>query len=97
MATDSYDIGDKPRLTGTFTDITLAVFDPTDVNLTVKSPLGISTTYTYAAAEITRASTGVYTYDLLLDRAGLWNYRWFSTTDGVAQTGEIIALADPTD
>jgi len=96
VAAVSYDVGDKPKLTATFTDSTGTLFDPTDVSLTIKSPLGVITTLVYPT-NITKVSTGVFTYDISLTRAGLYNYRWFSPTDEVAQTGEIIALADPTD
>jgi len=96
MATDSYDKGDKPRLTATFTDITLALFDPTNVFLSVQDPSGKVYSYSYALADITRASTGVYTYDLLLDKSGKWDYRWYSTSDPLAESGSIIARPDPT-
>jgi hypothetical protein len=53
--------------------------DPTTVSLTVTSPSGVVTTYTYAAAQITRTTTGVYTKDITCTEADLWQYVWTGT------------------
>lgn len=66
------------RLSNTFTVSEVAT-DPTTVALTLTSPTGTATTYTYAAAEITKDSTGVYHRDVTCSEAGEWVYRWVGT------------------
>lgn len=46
--------------------------DPTTVSFIVTDPAGTVTTYTYAAAEITKSATGVYTKDIACPTAGRW-------------------------
>ena len=55
------------------------VTDPTTLTITVEDPSGNLDSYTYAAAQVAKTSTGVYYYDLALDEAGTWSYRWVST------------------
>lgn len=73
---------DQVRLRATFTRLG-ALADPTAVTVTVKDPAGTKTVYTYAGSQIVKDSTGVYHYDLTVNQAGTWTYRWRST--GVAQ------------
>jgi len=54
--------------------------DPTTVSLTITTPSGTVTTYTYAAAQITKTSTGVYTKDIACSEDGEWQYVWTGTT-----------------
>lgn len=66
-------------LTNTFKVAGVAT-DPTTVSLTVTTPARVSTTYTYAAAQITKTSTGLYTKDLACSEDGEWEYIWTGTT-----------------
>lgn len=66
------------RLSNTFTVSEVAT-DPTTVAMTLTSPTGTATTYTYALAEITKDSTGVYHKDVTCSEAGEWVYRWVGT------------------
>jgi hypothetical protein len=78
-------------LTNTF-KVNGAATDPTTVTLTITEPDGTTTAYTYAATEITRTGTGVYTKDVTSDSAGTWQYEWEGTgtaTDAVAGTWEV--------
>lgn len=50
--------------------------DPDTVSLVVTTPSQSSTTYTYAAAEITKSSTGVYTKNVQCSEAGEWTFEW---------------------
>jgi hypothetical protein len=62
------------------------------VSLTVTDPIQASTTYTYAATEITRTATGIYTKDIPCTIAGTWTYEWVGTTqasDVVVGTWEV--------
>lgn len=60
--------------------------DPTTISLTVTTPAQVSTTYTYAAAQITRSSAGVYTKDITCNEHGEWTYLWEGT--GTASDAE---------
>jgi len=73
-----YDKGDLIRLTATFT-VSTTPTDPTTVTLKVKDPSGNVATYTYALAEITKSSTGIYYKNISLDEAGYWYYQWTGT------------------
>ncbi|WP_028192941.1 hypothetical protein [Salinispora pacifica] len=53
--------------------------DPTTISLVITDPTGTATTYTYAAAQITRSGTGVYTKDIPCSAAGVWTYVWIGT------------------
>ncbi len=65
-------------LTNTFT-VAGAPTDPSTVSLVVTDPTQASTTYTYAAAQITKTGTGVYTKDIPCTLAGTWTYEWVGT------------------
>lgn len=73
-----YDLSDTTRPTATFTVDDVAT-DPTTVTLTVRSPDGTSTDYTYGAAQITKDSTGVYYKDISLTQRGVWSFRFVGT------------------
>jgi hypothetical protein len=60
--------------------------DPTTVSLTITTPSGAATTYTYAASQITKTSTGLYTKDITCSEAGTWSYLWEGT--GAASDAE---------
>ncbi len=66
------------RLSNTFTVSDVAT-DPTTVTLTLTSPSGTATDYTYALAEITKSATGIYYKDVTCSAAGEWTYKWVGT------------------
>ena len=89
MTVNVYDINDRVRLSVTFT-VSSTATDPTTVTLKVQDPSGNEATYTYALAQVTRDDTGDYHYDLTLDEAGAWSYRWEGTgTVTAAYEGEL--------
>ena len=53
--------------------------DPTALSLLIEDPSGNTASYTYAAGDVTKTDTGDYYYDLAIDEAGEWQYRWFGT------------------
>lgn len=73
-----YELNDTADLRCTF-KVSGAVTDPTTISLTVRAPSGTSTTYTYAAATVTRTSEGVYHRNTTLDERGVWFWRWAGT------------------
>lgn len=75
-------------LTNTF-KVNGTATDPTTVTLTITDPTGAVTAYTFAAAQITKTGTGVYTKDIPCTVAGEWTYEWEGSTaasDAVAGT-----------
>lgn len=102
---DLYDVGDTVRLSGVFKAgtyavasgvpaFTYALANPTTISLTVETPTGVQTTYTYAAAEITRQETGVFYRDVALSAAGEWRVKWLGT-GAVAAAIEYIVTVQP--
>lgn len=75
LGADMYHVGDTLKITGTFT-VDGTETDPTSVSLQVRDPSGNIATYTYADAEVSKVSTGVYSYNLLLDEDGVWFVKW---------------------
>lgn len=66
--------------------------DPTAVSLVITDPVAASTTYTYAASQIVKTGTGVYTKDIPCTMAGTWAYEWIGTvlaSDVAAGTWEV--------
>lgn len=76
MSGNTYVVGAVARVSVTIADINGAAGDPGALRLKVKSPAGVVTTYSYAAAQITRDGTGAYHADVTLAAAGTWAYRW---------------------
>lgn len=81
-----YDVGDVVRLAGAFT-VGGADADPTAVTLEVLDPSGNQSSYTWAAGQVVRQAAGRFYYDLAVDEAGLWRYRW-EGTGAVVSAGE---------
>ena len=89
----AYNEGSRVRLQVTFKDAAGVVADPSVVTLKVRDSADVNTTYTYAAAEITKASTGIYYKDITLNRGGQWEF-WFTGTSGLtAAAGDEITCA----
>jgi hypothetical protein len=79
-----FDINSVVRLQGAFKNASDAAADPTTITLKYEDPSANETTLTFAATELTKASTGVYYFDLTVDESGTWYYRFEST--GVPKT-----------
>lgn len=85
---DTYAEGKLVRLIGTFTNNAGAVQDPAVVKVVVKTPEGVSTTYTYGTdVTLIKDSTGIYHFDVdTTGKPGVWHYRWYSTGSGQSAT-----------
>lgn len=69
--------------------------DPTAVSLVVTDPAGTASTYTYALAQITKTSTGIYTKTVTADSVGVWSYVWTGTgTAADVQDGTFTVYDD---
>jgi hypothetical protein len=55
------------------------VTDPSTVSLTITTPSQVATVYTFAAGQITKTSTGVYTKDIACSEDGDWHALWEGT------------------
>lgn len=82
----THDIGDIVRVTGTFTDTGGTAADPTSVHFLYDTPTSTApTTATRTDTglntvdSITRASTGVYYFDITTTGRGLYETRFTST------------------
>ena len=95
MSRNLFRIGEAVRLEDNFTDTDALDVDPTTVTLKLISPSGTQTSYTYAAAQITRSSTGHYYMDYVPAEAGPWRARWEAT--GYADARQITFDILPTE
>ena len=89
-----YDVGDRIRLRGVFTNLAGVDTDPTTIVCKYQDPGGVETTVTYPTS-IVKVSTGRYYLDIDIDEAGTWYYRWNGTGDVVA-AGEQSFIARTT-
>lgn len=71
-------VNETATLSTTFTVNGVAT-DPTTVTLIVTDPLGASTSYTYAATQVTRASAGAFWKEVSTPTAGTWSFQWVGT------------------
>lgn len=90
-------VGNYWTITGTFVEGDPAADepdyeDPTEAILTITAPDGTVTT-----PEVTRASQGIYTYDLLIDQVGTWQWDWQGTGNITAQDDTQWLTARPKD
>lgn len=101
----THDVGDLVKVTGEFTDPdnSHAAIDPTNVRLKYQDPSGNVTKVAYdgnngssiETNRIWRSATGVYNYNIDVDEAGVWHYRWYSTGTGKASDASYF-LAEET-
>lgn len=73
-----YDLNDSTVPTCTFT-VNDTPTDPTTISLFVREPDGTTNTYTYAAAQITKDSTGVFSKSISLAKRGIWYFKYTGT------------------
>ena len=94
-AINSYPRGTIARLQTTV-KVGATVTDPTTLTLQVMTPAGTETSYTYAAAQLTKSGTGVYYRDVTLSLEGVWKYRFASTgTAEGANWTQLTVTEDP--
>ncbi len=91
---NTYDIGDRARLTATVTTSGGVAADPTEVTFKVQDPSGNETTYLYSNGAVTRTSAGVYYVEVTLDEAGTWYYRANGTGAVIAADEEFLYVRE---
>ncbi len=75
---DNLNVGDVVRLRAVFAVLNVNT-DPSTITLQVQSPSGMTTSYTYAGAQVTKEGTGIYYYNLSVSESGWWVYQWTGT------------------
>lgn len=91
-------VNTKVRVAVNFQDEDRVDTDPDTVVFKVRSPTGITTSYTYNTdAALLKSSVGDYYIDVTPDQSGRWYYRWESTgTDkAIAIEGSFVVQASP--
>jgi hypothetical protein len=69
-------VGETRLVTATFRLTDGSLVDPADVDLTVISPSGVTST-----PAVANPSTGVYTATITFDEEGFWYWRWEGETN----------------
>lgn len=92
---DIYTVGTRVKITAVFKNNN-AVADPTTIYFQVKDPSGNIATYSYADAELTKVSTGKYTYNLTLDEEGYWYIKTVGLGTVVSASRDILIKAENT-
>lgn len=93
----SYDIGDTKKLRLIeIKDEGGNAIDPDAIILSILRPSTTIDVHTLANGDIHKEATGSYSFELPLDEAGVWQYRW-KTTGGVdlAEPGILVVASDP--
>ena len=92
----AYDIGNKIRITATFTDPldNDAKVDPDTVYCSVYTPSSEKTDYEYDTDdEVIKTGTGIYYMDVPLDESGNWYVRWWGVdADEIATVAEEVFI-----
>lgn len=78
-------MNDVVTVTGTFRNTAGTLANPTTTSLRIKKPDGTVTVVNQAS--LTNSSAGIWTYDITIDAAGIWRYR-FDGTGAVAAAEE---------
>lgn len=87
-AAKHYDVGDLVRASATFRGLDGVAADPTAVVGKYRDPSGNIST-----ASVTQDSVGGYHFDIDVDEAGTWYYR-FAGTGAIQAAGEKSFVAD---
>jgi hypothetical protein len=93
MTINLYDLGQPVRVTALFEDENGTDVDPATVTLSVLSPAGVTTVYTYGGSPdtVTKDSVGNYHADIDAGESGDWFYKWSSTGTGAGvQEGQFM-------
>lgn len=75
-----------------------AAVDPSALTLTIRTPAGVVTTYTYGIdVGLVREALGAYGYEMTFTQAGAYVYEWRSTNPTQVQGGRIEVQPSPLD
>lgn len=89
-----YDVKDRVRLSGSFTDPDGVAYDPSGVVVRVRAPGGVRV-YTYGDdVELVKDDVGEYHLDFYIDRSGTHWYRFEATGGGVTASESSFIAKD---
>ena len=75
-----------------------ALIDPGLLTLAIRTPAGVTTTYSYPEDPgIVRDSIGTYHFELVFSQAGSWTYQWQSTNPSQVQGETLYVSPTPLD
>lgn len=95
---NQYEIDTLIQLTAQFDLLaTKTPVDPNAVILYIENPKGKHTTLSYGSSNISKTSTGVYGYRLLLDEPGIWIYKWRGTGGVEVTSPDVEVRVNTTD
>lgn len=96
MRINTHDRGDLVRVTGSFTDPdTGDAIDPEVVNVTITNPNGSETQYVFGVNDgVANPEVGEYSFDIDVQIAGRWYYRWWSSGTGQAAQKKWFNVVD---
>lgn len=85
----SYVVGTRVRLLGEFTSPdTGGPVTPSDIEVLVVAPSGVSQTFTRSGGEVGLVAAGRYSCEVLADEAGVWAYQFAAVgTDATVNRG----------
>ena len=82
---NTYEVGDQPKITCTFTNSAGEVVDPTTVTAKYTGPSRVVTTLVYGTdAGLVKESTGVYSFYIPITVGGEYDYRVVGTGNNSA-------------
>ncbi len=88
-------VGQQPKLTVTFRNLSGALADPTAVTFRMREPNGDERNYLYGLnGQLVRASEGIYYVLWTIAQAGRHDYS-FTGLDGIVAYGEGAFIAQP--
>lgn len=94
---DEVALGNTLRTNLTVKDDLGALADPATLTLTVTTPSGVATIYTYPTdSQVVKLSTGLFYAEFVLTEIGLWEYLWSTTTPARSEGDEVYVVARPT-
>ena len=88
-------VGQRVRVSVLFENSSSVATDPTAIVLKYMNPRGDVTTKTYALGEVTKDSTGNYSYVFTPAIHGTWTYKWQGTGDVVATSPDSTIVVKP--
>jgi hypothetical protein len=84
MSIPTFPLGTLVRLSAPFVAGGVAI-DPATVTLAIKTPAGVTTTYTYGVdSGLLKDGVGLYHLDVAASASGTWFWNWSSTGVGQA-------------
>lgn len=69
--------------------------DPSTVMLSVRTPSGVLSIYSYPGPQIVRDGLGQYRSDIVLSEIGVWEYQWATTSPDLVEGDQVYVVSDP--